>query len=298
MSNEGKGIEAYSDREIAIHATSKENTAIYAYSDKGAGINAHSDASTGVSATSEKGIAIHAVSKEDRAVLAHSDKGIGIDAYSKESAGIVASSDQFIAIRAIAKKGTAVYAQSDEGTGIDAHTIGSPAVLARSEKGIGVHSIGKPYAGYFEGIVVVTGDVELRNADCAEDFEVSGAEQVEPGTVMALNNEGRLEQSMQPYDKRVAGVVSGAGDLKPGIVLGRQPGHLDRVPLALVGRVNCKIDASYGQVEVGDLLTTSPTRGHAMKANDPVKAFGAVIGKALDTLKEGQGLIQILVSLQ
>jgi len=142
------------------------------------------------------------------------------------------------------------------------------------------------------------GDVILQNADCAEDFEISPAENVEPGTVMALNNDGKLVQGKQPYDKRVAGVVSGAGDLKPGLVLGRKVGHADRVPLALMGRVNCKVDAAYGSIEVGDLLTTSSTPGHAMKANNPAKAFGAVIGKALKPLEAGCDLIPILVALQ
>ena len=56
------------------------------------------------------------------------------------------------------------------------------------------------------------------------------------------------------------------------------------MPVALVGKVYCKVDASYSPIEVGDLLTTSLTPGHAMKANDHVKAFGAVIGKALRRL--------------
>jgi hypothetical protein len=35
-----------------------------------------------------------------------------------------------------------------------------------------------------------------------------------------------------------------------------------------------------------------------MKATKPSKAFGAVIGKALRPLKDGQGLIPILIALQ
>jgi hypothetical protein len=35
-----------------------------------------------------------------------------------------------------------------------------------------------------------------------------------------------------------------------------------------------------------------------MKAEDPAKAFGAVIGKALGSIKQGLGLIPILVALQ
>ena len=70
------------------------------------------------------------------------------------------------------------------------------------------------------------------------------------------------------------------------------------MPIALIGKVYCKVDTSYGAIEVGDLLTTSPTSGHAMKARDPLKAFGAVIGKALRSIENGAGLIPILVSLQ
>jgi hypothetical protein len=144
----------------------------------------------------------------------------------------------------------------------------------------------------------IAGDVVLLNADCAEDFEISSAEKVDPGTVMALNDDGKLVQGKQPYDKRVVGVISGAGDLKPGLILGRQPGKKEMLPLALMGRVNCKVDAEYDQVEVGDLLTTSETLGHAMKASDPTRSFGTVIGKALKSLKGGQDLIPILVALQ
>ena len=101
------------------------------------------------------------------------------------------------------------------------------------------------------------------------------------------------------YDKRVAGVISGAGDYKPGIVLDkRQPSSGNRQPVALLGKVFCKVDAQFGAIEVGDLLTSSPTPGHAMKTDDPFKAFGAVIGKALRPLTEGQGLIPILIALQ
>jgi hypothetical protein len=143
-----------------------------------------------------------------------------------------------------------------------------------------------------------TGDIILRNADCAEDFDVPENEAIEPGTVVTINGEGRLQQSTQAYDKKVAGVISGAGDCTPGIVLGRQPAQNARLPVALTGKVYCKVDTQYSPIDVGDLLTTSPSPGHAMKASDPSQAFGAVIGKALRSLNEGKGLIPILVALQ
>jgi hypothetical protein len=74
-------------------------------------------------------------------------------------------------------------------------------------------------------------------------------------------------------------VVSGGGDNMPAMILDRRDSSGKQLPIALVGKVCCKVDAQYGAVEVGDLLTTSPTPGHAMKATDPSLAFGAVIGK-------------------
>jgi hypothetical protein len=142
------------------------------------------------------------------------------------------------------------------------------------------------------------GDIELLGADCAEDFDVEESQLLEPGTVMVLDQAGKLQQSIRAYDKKVVGVLSGAGDYKPGVVLDKKSSQRKRMPLALVGKVYCKVDARFSPIETGDLLTTSPTPGHAMKADDPFKAFGAVIGKALRPLRGGQGLIPILVALQ
>jgi hypothetical protein len=150
-------------------------------------------------------------------------------------------------------------------------------------------------------IMDVSGDIRLSNADCAEDFDISAeesAENIEPGTVMVIDEGGALKRSQQPYDKRVAGVISGAGDYKSGIILDRQVARMDRTAVALMGKVYCKVDARYSPIEVGDLLTTSPTPGHAMKVCDPVRASGATIGKTLQGLTGGEGLLPILVSLQ
>jgi hypothetical protein len=154
-------------------------------------------------------------------------------------------------------------------------------------------------AGRFDGDVEVSGDVRLTGGqDCAERFEVAASDSIDPGTVMVIGLGGTLEISAQSYDKRVAGVVSGAGRYKPAIILDQQGPESSGLPIALVGKVYCKVDAEYSGIEIGDLLTTSPTRGHAMKASDTIKAFGAVIGKALQPLSTGQGLIPILITLQ
>lgn len=165
-------------------------------------------------------------------------------------------------------------------------------------------------AGSFTGSVTVSGDHRclgtvyakldvVLGSDCAEDFDIEQSAEIEPGTVMVLSNDGVLRASQDPYDKKVAGVISGAGDYRPGLVLGRSDSALKRMPLALVGKVYCMVDTQSAPIEIGDLLTTSGTPGHAMKAEDSIKAFGAVIGKALRGMPARQkGLIPILVALQ
>jgi hypothetical protein len=145
----------------------------------------------------------------------------------------------------------------------------------------------------------VVGSTTHTNADIAEEFDTFVTE-VEPGTVMVFNSMGNLVQSYQPYDKKVAGIISGADNYKPGIILDKKgsTNNNKRIPIALMGKVYCKADATLYSIEVGDLLTTSSTKGHAMKAEDPLKAFGAVIGKALGSIKEGLGIIPVLVALQ
>lgn len=169
------------------------------------------------------------------------------------------------------------------------------AVYGESANGTGIYGKGR-IAGFFEGDVEVKGDIRLVQADCAEDFDI--ADTAEPGTVMVLGEEGALHQSHQAYDKRVAGVISGAGSYKPGIILDKHESETKRLPIGLLGKVYCKVDAQTSPIEIGDLLTTSSTPGHAMKATDPLKAFGSVIGKALRPLQEGTGLIPILIALQ
>jgi hypothetical protein len=181
------------------------------------------------------------------------------------------------------------------GNGVDGDFAVYPATIAgasvhHNPLSATIHLDGK------KGNIRVDGDIALKNADCAEEFDV--AEELEPGTVVALDAEGKIRQSQLPYDKRVAGVISGAGAHRPAILLDKRPSTEPRMPIALVGKVSCKVDAGFAPIEPGDLLTTSSTPGHAMKATDPLKSFGAVLGKALRPLASGCGMLPILVALQ
>ena len=132
------------------------------------------------------------------------------------------------------------------------------------EKGRGIITKtedGKGLAGFFEGNVQVTVDISLLGGDYAEEFDVSCVDKVEPSTIMVLSSsKGELEPSSRAYDKRIAGVASGTGGFKPGIVLDKKQVQESnenklRIPVALMAKVYCKVDANYFPIEVGDLLT-------------------------------------------
>jgi len=139
-----------------------------------------------------------------------------------------------------------------------------------------------------------------------------------------------VDLTQEAYDTAVCGIVSEVhGELKPSpeegslgakAKSGKKKAKLTPQPLAAAemekqertqvqpGQIgwmvtlgafaHCKVDADIAPIKIGDLLTTSPTKGHAQKVADPSKAVGAILGKALGSLKKGKGKIPILVMLQ
>jgi hypothetical protein len=152
--------------------------------------------------------------------------------------------------------------------------------------------------------------LRINGADLSEHFDIreasdrsddASSETVKPGMVVSIDpeNPGNLVVSTQAYDRRVAGIISGAGGIKPGLLMGQEGSIANgEHPVALSGRVYCSVDASNGPIEPGDFLTTSDTPGHAMKVTNHAQAQGAIIGKAMTGLKDGKGLVLVLVTLQ
>jgi hypothetical protein len=307
------GVAAESQNAEAMNAASHsaKHAAIVAINDaNGVGVQGRSGGNVGVFGESDTGRGVMGISNANLGVSGESQLFPGVRGHSVNGRGTEGFSDSLEGVVGISKASTGVLGISEaSGAGVVGESKDFDGVFGVSHNparpGVSGHNLdnnGNPnpggLAGFFAGDVVVTGDIRLTNADCAEDFDVSDADKVEPGTVMILSNEGALSESQQAYDKRVAGVISGAGNYKPGIVMDKQQTSDNRQPVALMGKVFCKVDAQFGAIEVGDLLTTSPTPGHAMKTSDPFKAFGAVIGKALRPLADGKGLIPILIALQ
>jgi hypothetical protein len=168
-----------------------------------------------------------------------------------------------------------------------------------------VGGIGQPAVSVFRvdghGTVFANGGFRPFGADFAESVAVrDGEEHYAPGDLLMIDASGerRLSLSQTPYSTLVAGIYS----TQPGVVASQH--RVDEalpnneVPLAVIGIVPCKVTAENGPIAAGDLLVTSSIAGRAMKGTDRSRMLGAVVGKALEPLREGTGVIQVLVTLQ
>ena len=165
-----------------------------------------------------------------------------------------------------------------------------------SSPAFAIQPTGDTYTGGNSSVCTLT----IRGGcDLAEPFPMK-QQQIEKGSVVVIDEEhpGQLKLSTCAYDTHVAGVVSGANGINPGISLQQDsvlPGGQD---VALTGRVYVLADATHGAIKPGDLLTTSAMPGHAMKVTDHLQAQGAILGKAMSGLSKGTGMVLVLVTLQ
>ena len=143
------------------------------------------------------------------------------------------------------------------------------------------------------GNVYADGTFNPGGADFAE--MLPAVEGLEPGDVLVVSSDGELTRSTQAYQPTVVGVYS----TQPGFLggAGEDADLTGKIPLAVVGVVPVKASTENGSIRPGDLLTASNTPGHAMKA-DPNPPVGTVVGKALEGLDAGTGIILMLVMLQ
>jgi len=146
-----------------------------------------------------------------------------------------------------------------------------------------------------------TGTCTATGGDYAESVDVVGLKNdYQPGDVMAIDasSPDHFRKASTPYSKRVAGIYS----TKPGYVGRRQsiPANQasDEIPMAMIGVVPTKVTTENGAIEPGDLLVSSSKEGYAMKGTDPGRMLGTVIGKAMGSLDSGNGVIEVLVTLQ
>jgi hypothetical protein len=146
-----------------------------------------------------------------------------------------------------------------------------------------------------------TSDLQITGgSDIAEPFPSIDSQSIIPGCAVVIDpeNDGHIEISAKPYDRRVAGIVSGAGGINTGLTLSQEGATNKGLNVALSGRVYAMATTANGSIHPGDFLTTSSVPGRVMRVEDYEKARGAIVGKAMSSLKTGEGLVLILIGLQ
>ena len=182
------------------------------------------------------------------------------------------------------------------GTAFAANHSGTSGNIALFQAGSSnVARIDRTGKGFFNG------GTQTGGADVAEAFDVQGARtDYEPGDVLTLDPEAPLQvtKSSEPYSHLVVGVYA----TKPGVLLTEEDVDADlagKVPLGVVGVIPTKVSGENGSIAIGDLLVTSATPGHAMKASRESVRTGMVIGKALQSFDgTGTGVIKVLVNVK
>lgn len=314
---ETEGMDGDYDAGVYGRAENELDYGVYGYSKQFIGVNGYSDdadnaypAVRGYNAGGGEGV--YGYSKNDDGVRGHSDGNDGVKGSTDSAAGFDAG------VKGYSKNGKnfGVEGISQNYIGIqgwsDNPDNSYPAIQGNNQGGgIGVSGLSKTNYGVFGdgkeyGVAAPDGMLapkfDVGNADLAE--YLPAASTLTAGDVVVIAEQATngygLELSHEAYDTAVAGIIS----TEPGLTLGVKDGQImggdnhDDVPLALAGRVPCKVDAAPGAIHVGDLLTTSTTPGHAMRCANRLDCVGAIIGKALEPLEDGQGTITVLVGLQ
>tara|TARA_B100000989_G_scaffold207592_1_gene157320 strand:- start:2296 stop:3945 length:1650 start_codon:yes stop_codon:yes gene_type:complete len=156
-------------------------------------------------------------------------------------------------------------------------------------------------ADYFGVGRITTEELQITGgSDLAENFDIfSQNVKIRPGMVVSINTQkaGALTISNTSYDKKVIGIISGANDVRTGMIMGQKGSIADgEFPVAITGRVYAFASNMNGKIEAGDLLTTSTKAGYLMKATDKNRAFGSIVGKAMTNLEEESGFVLIVIT--
>lgn len=261
---------------------------VRAYSRAAAGVDASSSLGNGVTARSDSGIGVHG-NASSRGVVGTLGGGPCPGQYA-----VGGCSGNAVA--------AGVYGRSDNTVGVMAHTFSGEifaGVVGAGETRVArINAAGR---GFFNG------GTQTGGADYAESMPTSEDPRVlEPGDVLVLDPASPMavRRADEPASRLLVGVYS----TRPSILAVGEHGVDDplegEVPVALLGIVPTKASAENGAIAVGDLLVSASRRGYAMKAKPelvggvPIFPTGAILGKAMEPLESGSGLIRVLVTLR
>jgi hypothetical protein len=326
-SQTSSGVSGSSSTGSGVVGTSTSHNGLLGTSNTGDGVDAISSSGHGINALSTSGRGVNAVSKNGTGVFGTSTSGDGVAGASTSAPGVAGTSTSNDGVAGVSGTGYGVVGATTSGAagvigrgahngvlGTSSHVSGggtNAAVLAiNTSTGdifIGENNIVRVARINGSGKAFFNGGEQTGGADYAESMQASvNTKTLTPGDVLAIDprhgNEVRLSDS--PDSQLVAGVYS----TKPSVLaIGNH--NIDdslagNVPVAMLGVVPTKVSAENGAVKPGDLLTTARTPGYAMKAKSVIVSgvtlypTGAILGKALQPLRGGRGVIGVLVTLR
>jgi hypothetical protein len=239
--------------------------------------------------------------------------GHGVSAASVSHTGVAGASETGIGVHGLSNRGAGVSGESNSGPGLVGMTVQGANVI----EGRRINNL--VFAVTQAGAVLADGPFG-GPADFAEMLPVAADTECEPGDVLMIGADGSMARANTCHATNVAGVYSTRpgflGDMRhssldarasldAGTALTTNAGPDDRrwIPVALMGVVPVKVTAERGAIRPGDLLAASCVPGHARRA-EPVTidgvAFhrpGTVLGKALQPLESGTGVINVLLTM-
>jgi hypothetical protein len=279
----------------------------------GLGVYGESQDAAGVAGRSIGGNGVEGYSTTRYGIFAHSDNsdGLYVDGAGNNGVHVASAGDHGVYVASAGWSGVSVGSASVAGVWVA--SAGQDGVLVSTAGWDGFHVVG-PVGGSYYGsglqgeedfLVLNTGEVRSKvgfatpSSGFAQILPVSGLmSDYETGDVIVMGTllgNGRVEQAAVPNSPTVIGVYAES----PGFLSG-QPVPKDEaalgIPVTIMGIVPVKVSAENGPIQAGDLLVTSSTPGHAMRADNPQP--GTILGKALESLDEGTGIIQVLLMLQ
>jgi len=268
---------------------------VYGYGGSGDGVHGEAAASnkSGVYGHSTDGFGVTGRSTNNHAVQGFSTSHLHAAVYGNSTKGIGVwgeHTDPSYTSPGVYGKNTG------SGAGVLGDAVGGTGVIGRSESGnpLEAYDTSPSNRRFYvrnDGEVYADGSFHSGGADLAEMLPATLG--LEPGDVLIISPDGKLARSTEPYATNVVGVYS----TSPGFVGGDgdDDDPTGKVPLSVLGVVPVKASAENGPIKPGDLLTSSSAPGRAMRADGFVG--GAIIGKALEGLSEGTGVIKMLVTL-
>ena len=275
-------------------------------------VNSADDSGMWVSSSLGSGVFVDSVGHHGLAVNSAGWSGVAVGSAGDDGVVVWEAGDDGVDVSSVSGNGLRVDGAGLNGVeiwnatydGVQINSAGRYAVQANTDATYGLYTPDSVYVG---GKIDLVGAVD---PVIGERFKVDPQGHYEVGDLLVIDPDSPyLVLSSEPNDTKVIGVVGPGVDYERGELMvivfgwhGAKPAEDDEENLRTVARI--KVDARYGSIQRGDLLTSSPRPGYAMKAQ-PVDVSGieiyrpgTIIGKALEPLDSGQGLIEIFIVLQ